>query len=304
MRGHARRNLVLPKEGHFLIATSAPVESQGTLEVTFQLVGVHGERITAKTMFELLPLRRPILSVSRHVHKRCAVVMGNDDHGNKLGKNEREIHLHKSNGVYHVHASALSELCPPEDQDRRNDVGPLAEAVGEATAPWTRRLPYKPTEDESVSRETTCHSVKRLARDWPHRSDCGPPPHIPMVAMDFSLINTESDDDVLTILAMKEKPFQSVGATVLPDKTASEFAVATTIDHLDFWGHQEVMIKCDQELSRKRIAELLQERPPPRRTIVEYSPKGSHESNGVVENAHYHLEGLLRTMTSVNVDVK
>ena len=30
----------------------------------------------------------------------------------------------------------------------------------------------------------------------------------------------------------------------------------------------------------KRIAELLQERRRPRRTIVEYSPKGSHQSNG------------------------
>ena len=33
------------------------------------------------------------------------------------------------------------------------------------------------------------------------------------------------------------------------------------------------MIKCDQEQSMKRIAELLQERRRPRRTIVEYSPK-------------------------------
>ena len=71
------------------------------------------------------------------------------------------------------------------------------------------------------------------------------------------------------------------------------------------------MIKCDQEQSMKRIAELLQERRRPRRTIVEYNPKGSHQSSGVVENAHYHLEGLLRTMrselrekTGVNVNVK
>ena len=56
-----------------------------------------------------------------------------------------------------------------------------------------------------------------------------------MVAMNFCFVNTESDDDVLTILAMKEKPFQSVGATVLPDKSVSEFAVATIIGYLDFW---------------------------------------------------------------------
>ena len=82
--------------------------------------------------------------------------------------------------------------------------------------------------------------------------------------------------------------------------------MATIIGNLDFWGHQEVMIKCDQEQGMKRIAELR-----PRRTIIEYSPKGSHQSNGVVENAHSHLEGLLRTVrsdlvekTGVNVNVK
>ena len=229
------------------------------------------------------------------------------------------IHLHKSNGVYHVRATALSELCPLEDQDPRNDDAPPAEAVGEANVPWTRRLPYKPTENERLARAVThlpfrawcSHCVKGLARDWPHRSDYAPPPDINMVAMDSCFVNTESDDDVLTILAMKEKPFQSVGATVLLDTSASEFAVATIIGYSDFWGHQEAMIKCDQEQNMKRIAELLQERRRPRRTISEYSPKGSHQSNGVVENAHYHLEGLVRTMrsdlmekTGVNVNVK
>ena len=110
---------------------------------------------------------------------------------------------------------------------------------------------------------------------------------------------------------MEEKPFQSVGATVLPDTSASDFAAAAVIDYFDFWWHQEVMIKCDQEQSMKKIAELLQERRRPRRTIIECSPKGSHQNNGTVENAHYHLEGLLHTMcsvlmekTGVNVNVK
>ena len=148
---------------------------------------------------------------------------------------------------------------------------------------------------------------------WPTcRSELiGPPPDIPRVAMDFCFANTESDDDVLTILEVKERFFQSAGATVLPDISASEFAVATIIGNLDFWGHQEVMIKCDEEQSMKNIAELLQEWRQPRRTILEYSPKGSQQSNGVAENAHFHLQVLLRTMrsdlmekTGVNMNVK
>ena len=72
---------------------------------------------------------------------------------------EGEIPLHKSNGVYHVHfrATAVSELCPLEDQHPWNDDAPPVEAVGEATVPWTRRLPCKPTEDEIMA-----HSVSHL----------------------------------------------------------------------------------------------------------------------------------------------
>ena len=64
-------------------------------------------------------------------------------------------------------------------------------------------------------------------------------------------MNTESDDDVLTILAMEESPFQSVGATVLPAQISECFCGGhNIIGYLDFWGHQEVMIKCDQVRSR------------------------------------------------------
>ena len=147
------------------------------MEVEFQLVAVHGEKITAKAMFELLPVRRPILSVSRLVEQRFAVFMGNDL-GNKMSKNGREIHFHKSNGVYHVRSSALSELCLLEEQEPRNDVGPPG-VVGQAAAPWTRRLPYQSTDDEGTSqmvshlslRAWCSHCVKGLARDWLHRSD-------------------------------------------------------------------------------------------------------------------------------------
>ena len=60
----------------FLTATRASVASQGTLELTFQVVDVHVVAITVKPMFELLPVRRPIMSVGRLVDKGFAVVMG------------------------------------------------------------------------------------------------------------------------------------------------------------------------------------------------------------------------------------
>ena len=107
-----------------------------------------------------------------------------------------------------------------------------------------------------------------------------------MVAMDFCFVNTESDDDVLTMLANDRETIPSSWCDGVARQSESEFAVATTIGYLDFQGHQEVMIKCDPEQSMKKIACLLQELRRPRRTIVESSPKGSHQRNEVVENAH------------------
>ena len=203
--------------GTFLTATRAPVASQGTIDVSCRLVDLHGVENNVRATFELLPVRRPILSVSRLVEKWFAVVMGKEQ-GNTLCEDGRVTYLHKSNGVYHVRATALSELCPLEDQDPRNDDAPPAEAVGEANVPWTRRLPYNPTEDESLAHSVThlpfrawcSHCVKGLARDWPHRRDYGPPPDIPIIAMDFCFANTESGDDVLTILAKRNLANQLV----------------------------------------------------------------------------------------------
>ena len=59
-----------------LTATGAPLASQGTLEVTFQLFDVHGVAITVKATLELLPVRRPILSGSRLVDKRVCCCNG------------------------------------------------------------------------------------------------------------------------------------------------------------------------------------------------------------------------------------
>ena len=58
-------------EEAFLITTGEQVTSQGTLEVKSNLVDVHGEKITVKTVFELILAKCPILSVGRPIGKFC-----------------------------------------------------------------------------------------------------------------------------------------------------------------------------------------------------------------------------------------
>ena len=109
----------------------------------------------------------------------------------------------------------------------------------------------------------------------------------------------------------QEESFQSVGYDGVTRKLSDvSLRWPQSSAYPDFWGHQEVMIKCDQVQSMKRIAELLQERRRPRRTIVEYSPKKSHQSNGMVETHTTIWKGCcapcvpISEKTSVNVNVK
>ena len=86
----------------FLDATDTQVTSQGMQKAKSQLVEVPGEKVTVKAMFELVSMRCPILSVESLVRKEVDVVMENERRYKSYKKN-REIPLHKYNGVYHVH---------------------------------------------------------------------------------------------------------------------------------------------------------------------------------------------------------
>ena len=116
-----------------LKATEAQAASQGMLNAKCQLVEVHGEKITVRTMFELVSMKCPILSVGRLVGKEVVVVMENERRY-KSYKN-REIPLHKFNGVFQVNESQLAGLYSLKIA---NVDEPPAATVRETTMPWTR----------------------------------------------------------------------------------------------------------------------------------------------------------------------
>ena len=130
-------------------------------------------------------MRRPIMSVCRLVGKEVVVIMKSKCRY-KSYKKDRNIRLHKFNGVCQVHESELSGLYSLK---RSNVDGSSAERVRETIRPWTRRLPYKPKEEERTSHSVShsvlkagcAHYVKGLARDWPHQYDSGLTPAIHMV---------------------------------------------------------------------------------------------------------------------------
>ena len=144
----------------FLNVTDTQTTSQGMLEAKSQLIEESGEKVTVKVMFELVSMRCPILSVGRLERKEFVVVMENERRYKSYKKN-REIPLHKYNGVYHVHESELLESCPLEDPSNVDE--PPAVTVIETTMPWTRGLSHKYTENERMLQSVCVTAIPDLS---------------------------------------------------------------------------------------------------------------------------------------------
>ena len=296
----------------FVTASGETITSGGKSKVNYSVEASDGKKVMVSGEFEDLPVRRPLLSVGM-LYEQGYDISFSKKHGCWIEKDGTKVKVDKKRGVFVMPVDLPKDLYPltasssgPElatDQSGP-EVLPSGEMV-DVKKPFVRSIPYTPTDQERLEHAAThipfrvwCkHCCDGKARDWPHKRDYGPPPDIPSVHLDFLFINTDLDDDVLTVLGIKEKPGQAVGATALPDKSASEFAVAAVTGYLDFWGHNDVTLKCDQEPSMKKIVEIIKEKRK-HRTLIEFSPKYSHQSNGIVESAHYHLQSQIRTLKS------
>ena len=73
------------------------------------------------------------------------------------------------------------------------------------------------------------------------------------------------------------------------------YAIDCVLAYLDTWGSREVLLKADNEPAIQTLVDAVRSE----RTMVEKSPKYSHQSNGAVENAVRRIESLTRTYVCV-----
>ena len=254
--------------------------------------------------FEVLPVQKPLLSVKALMDEGYAVMMR--DNGGAIMKGDVAIPL-KTRGEVLVMYATVVKGSPHFDIGGLNNIeeaeGEPPGEVTEAKVAYARPLPITPSPEERAKHRLTHlpfrswrdECVAGTAWDWAHRRLYAEPPKVPKVSFDYCFINIEADESTATVLALRERPHGAVGAAILPDKAASEYAVSCTTGYIDFWGHTAVMLKMDQENAIVKAAQLVKER---RKfpTMLEHSPKGSHASNGEIESEHYRLQCQIRTL--------
>ena len=102
--------------------------------------------------------------------------------------------------------------------------------------------------------------------------------------MDQGFLGRDTDVDLATILVLIQRPHSAVGACQVLRKGPEPYAIDCVLAYLDTWGLREVLLKADNEPAIQALVDAVRVRRG-ERTMVEKSPKYSHQSNGAVENA-------------------
>ena len=169
--------------------------------------------------------------------------------------------------------------------------------------------PKKPSEDEVREHELThlpfrswCWTcVHGRGRSMPHRrkeDERG----LPEIHMDFAFLgDRDKSGETRPCLVVREAATRMTMATMLPDKTGDRFVVDRILAFLSEIGyfHGDVIAKSDQEPAMKRILDEVGKERAARgggKWIVEHSPVGASQANGVAERAIQSVQGQVRVL--------
>ena len=167
--------------------------------------------------------------------------------------------------------------------------------------------PVKPTErmveDHNVShipfRSWCAHCVRGRAKSIGHVRQDKQEEQIPTISMDYGFLGAEGEggsDHEHPVLVMTDRASGMKGSFPVPSKgIAHPYPAKIVCTFLNRLGYSRVNLKSDQEpsivaLSKAAKAQWNHE------IILEYVPKGEHQSNGEVERAVQSAHGIARTV--------
>ena len=111
----------------------------------------------------------------------------------------------------------------------------------------------------------------------------------------------DAPGETRTCLVVREAETRMVMSIMVPAKGREQFAVDRAVSFIEEIGflHQDLIVKSDQESSVRAVVEEVgtaRAALGSGKWIVEHSPVGSSQSNGVVERAVQSVQGQLRVM--------
>jgi hypothetical protein len=199
----------------------------------------------------------------------------------------------------------------PADADDRSADEELNDADEERPAMKRKRLPPTPSAAEIETHECAGHvpyrSWCRACVAGRGRSDAhhdGGPADVPVVGLDYGYLEKREDcpegESPSPILVVKDSLTKAIFGEVLPCKGIGHpYCARTLVRIVANLGHPQVVLKSDDEpaiVALKRQAALELRAAHGITVIVEESPAGDSQSNGLAENAVRELKGVARSL--------
>ena len=174
----------------------------------------------------------------------------------------------------------------------------------EAAEPLVLRDPGTPTEREVAEHNVThlphrswCAAcVGGRGRDRQHRRQAQEDKKIPQVVFDYGFLGTEGEKETVAVQIAKDTRTKMHFAHVVPKKgLVSNHGAQELLKDIERLGYQEVCLKFDGEPALKAVQEDVQKRRE-KPTLVENSPVGDSQANGVAERAVQAVAQQLRVL--------
>ena len=171
--------------------------------------------------------------------------------------------------------------------------------------------PRDPSKEERAQHEMThlpyrswCrHCVRGRGKQMPHQGG-SQETSISEVHMDFAFLGREDDPQkTMAVLVAKERTSKMIMSAAAPRKTTGTYIAKRVAGFLREVGclHGDMVVKSDQEPALRSIVEdvgRLKVSDGSGRYVVEYSPVGASQSNGMIERAFQSVSGQTRVLLS------
>ena len=168
---------------------------------------------------------------------------------------------------------------------RHRSLGPSSE---ERRAHEVNHLPFR-------SWCSTCMAGRGVAAQHRHRR-AAEDINVPSVSFDYCFLRNEAQGACCVVLVGRDRQSGALLAHAAPAKGSStEWAVQQVVKDLKKFGHYgKVILKSDQEPAITTFLEEVAKAREGAQTILEHSPVGDSQSNGLAERAVRSLEEMTR----------
>ena len=169
----------------------------------------------------------------------------------------------------------------------------MDEEPEEARVPKVLKSPLQPTAREVDERNLThlpfrdwCpHCIMGKARNIPHKKQKDREHLVPHIHVDYGFLGTEEDEEKMIIQVARDEESRALLAHAVPRKgVAHVHGAEQLIRDIEELGYKKVIIKADNEPAMHALQEEVKKQRQDE-TLIENSPVGESQSNGVAERA-------------------